>query len=71
MKKQTAMKQLFTKYGHLLPNVEEEYLALERQQIIDGYMQGSHDEIHLVNPDGEQYFTKTYKDENLNKSNPS
>jgi hypothetical protein len=32
MKQQTAIQELFEKYGHLLPDVKEEYFLKERQQ---------------------------------------
>lgn len=33
----TPIQELFEKYGHLLPDVEKEYLEKEKQQIINAY----------------------------------
>ncbi len=39
----TAMKELFEKYGRLLPDIESEYLEKEKAQLCKMYIQGRND----------------------------
>lgn len=59
----TPMQELFEKFGHLLPNVEDEYVEKEREIILQSFVAG--DERHLHDtPNAESYYTKiTFKNE--------
>jgi len=61
----TAMQELFEKFGHLLPNIETEYLETEKQHIINswenGYQHGSGVNIDKDKYHGIQYYTSTFE----------
>jgi hypothetical protein len=42
----TAMQDLLERFGHLIPDVEEEYLEKEKNQLCKMYIQGRNDK-HL------------------------
>lgn len=64
MKQKTAMQELFEKFGHLLPNVQEEYLEKEKQQIMNDFNNGVNDECLGKNTTPEQYYSETYNQNN-------
>ena len=63
MTQKSAMTELFEKYGHLLPNIEDKYIELERTQIEEAYSYGYMDGYNGDAYDKSDYYTKTYKNE--------
>jgi len=57
----TAMLELFERFGHLLPNIEKEFLEKEKQQIIHAYEEGQRSEAKQEFwTKGNKYYEETY-----------
>ena len=68
-KKQTAVEWLEDKLDIILPldfewdklnNILQQAKQMEKQQIIDAYLQGQYDGDTMRDTDAEQYYTKTF-----------
>ena len=57
------MQELFEKFGHLLPNVEDEYVEKEKQLIESVFDKGMFLMRREANIDGEDYYNQNYKNE--------
>lgn len=58
--KNTAIQELMKRYGHLLPDVEREFLEMEKDQLCTMYIRGRND-CHLdYYPD--KHANETYND---------
>jgi len=51
----TAMTDLFERYGHLLPDVQEQYMQTEKEQIVDAFSSG---QDRIFTP--EEYYKLTF-----------
>lgn len=63
MLNKTPMQELFAKFGHLLPNVEDEYVEKEKQLIESVFDKGMFLMRREANIDGEDYYNQNYKNE--------
>jgi len=71
MTDQTAIQELFEKYGHLLPDVKKKYLEKEKQQIEEDFYQGYNKDVEDIEDDeswhyearklAELYYIQKYK----------
>lgn len=64
MGKETPMQELFIKFGHLLPAIENEFLTMEKELLKSFYLKGDSNGCGCYNystdEDAEEYFSENF-----------
>ena len=63
MLNKTPMQELFEKFGHLLPNIEDEYIEKEKQIIESVFDDGHTAGAEGIEMNGKEYYNQNYKNE--------
>ena len=58
-----SLFDIHTEKGRTFVNEFSKFLEVEREQIMDAYLQGQYDGDTMRDTDAEQYYNKTFKSE--------